>query len=119
MICCSGKVQPSDPPPTTVVVWGEDVKVDVATRGAIKEHFENPGPYSPVEDKLIKQGLDIIDKLGGDATKRPEVKLTKHETNTPLLSAFMCYDKTTHQTYGKVVCTVRPSFGLGRPRVHS
>ena len=89
--------------------WAEDGKFDKATRKTIKEQFENPGTYSPDEEKSIKQGLNIVEKLGGDATKHPKVQLTKHKTNTPLLSAFICHDGTVHQTYGKVECTVPAS----------
>ncbi len=62
---------------------------------------------------MKKSSSRKVEKLGGDATKHPEVQMTKYEVSTPLLAASMCYDKTVHQTYagtyGKVVCTVRAS----------
>ena len=98
------QVVPTPPPDE----WDEDVVYDISSRKDIKVQLDEPGKYSAQEEKAIQDGLLVVSKLGGGTTdKHPGVVMTKHETHTPLQTAFTCYDETNHVTYGKVTFTVR------------
>ena len=86
------------------------VSLGRANRDLIKAQLLVPGPYTPDDDAVISDALLVIDRLSDNKDKK--ITRTKHETYTPLRSAYMCHDSKLHITYGKVSCTVHRASAL-------